>query len=120
MKLLIFQTSGLDTPHRLLSPFFIASTAVAMEMDATMVFTGRGITVLKKGAAEQVKVKEGGKSIYDFLKQAMDGGVKVIACQQGLDLVGMTTDDLMPEIHEIIGAAAFLDIVQDSDKILTF
>ena len=50
----------------------------------------------------------------------MDSGVKVIACQQGLDLVGMNTDDLMPEIHEIIGAAAFLDIVQDSDKILTF
>lgn len=119
-SLVILQTSGLDTPHRLPSPFFIATAAAAMEMDARMVFTAKGCGILKKGEAEKVYIKEGGKPISYFLNLAVDAGVKFYYCQPGLELMDMTADDLVKEVSGVIGAAAFVDIVQDADIVLTF
>ena len=52
--LLYVQTSGIDTPERLYSPFILAQTAKAMGIDATIYFLGTGITVVKKGNAIKV------------------------------------------------------------------
>ena len=119
-NLVILQTSGLDTPSRLPSPFFIATAAAAMEMEAAMVFTAKGCGILKKGAAEKVYVKKGGKSIAYFLDLALDTGVKFYYCQPGLELMDMTADDLIKEVAGVIGAAAFVDMVQEADIVLTF
>ncbi|MCI0529820.1 MAG: DsrE/DsrF/DrsH-like family protein [Nitrospira sp.] len=119
-RLVILQTSGLDTPYRLPSPFFIATAAAAMEMDATMVFTSKGCGILKKGEAEKVFLKKGSKSIAYFLNLALDAGVKFYYCQPGLDLMDMNADDLIKEVAGVIGAAAFVDIVQEADVVLTF
>lgn len=87
-----------------------------------MIFTAKGVGVLKNGAADQVMAKEEGKSIGYFLRQAIDAGVKVVACQQGLDYVGMKKDDLIKEVDEIeiMGAASFVDLVLSADQVLTF
>ncbi len=119
-RLIILQTSGLDTPHRLASPFFIATAGAAMEMDAMMVFTAKGCELLKKGAAEDVLIKKDGKSIAYFLNLALDAGVKFYYCQPGLDLLDMTADELIPQVSGVIGAAAFVDLIQESDVVLTF
>lgn len=119
-RLVILQTSGLDTPHRLASPFFIATAAAAMEMESVMVFTAKGCGILKKGAAEQVYLKEGGKTIAYFLELALDAGVKFYYCQPGLDLLDMKADDLIKEVAGVLGAAAFIDFIQDADVVLTF
>ena len=91
-----------------------------MEMDAMMVFTAMGCSLLKKGAAERVFIKEGGKPIAYFLNLALDAGVRFYYCQPGLDLLDMTAGDLIKEIAGVIGAAAFVDLVQESDVVLTF
>lgn len=119
-RLVILQTSGLDTPHRLASPFFIATAAAAMEMEAMMVFTAKGCGLLKKGAAEEVLVKKGGKSIAYFLNLALDAGVKFYYCQPGLDLLDMKADDLIKDVAGVIGAAAFIDMIQEADVVLSF
>jgi predicted peroxiredoxin len=54
-NLLYVQTSGIDTPERLYSPFILAQTAKAMDIDAIIYFLGMGVTVLKKGNAEKIK-----------------------------------------------------------------
>jgi predicted peroxiredoxin len=119
-KLVILQTSGLDTPYRLASPFFIAAAAAAMEMEAIMVFTARGCGILKKGEAEKVFIKKGGKNMAYFLNLALDAGVKFYYCQPGLELMDMSADDLIKEVSGVIGAAAFVDMVQEADIVLTF
>jgi predicted peroxiredoxin len=119
-KQVILQTSGLDTPYRLASPFFIAAAAAAMEMDSVMVFTAKGCGILKKGEAEKVLIKKGGKSISYFLNLALDAGVKFYYCQPGLELMDMNTGDLIKEVSGVIGAAAFVDMVQEADVVLTF
>ncbi len=46
-KILYVQTSGVDTPKRLYSPFVLGMTAKAMDIDATIYFMGLGISVVK-------------------------------------------------------------------------
>jgi predicted peroxiredoxin len=47
-KILYVQTSGIDTPERLYAPFILASTAVSMDIEATVYFLIKGITVVKR------------------------------------------------------------------------
>ena len=110
-KLLIIQTSGLKTPERIPAGFFIATTAAAMNMDATIV---------EKKAAEKITVKEGGTTLKSFLDQAIAAGVKLMVCHQSLDLHDLEPDNLIDEVEEIIGAAALLDMTLEADIILTF
>ncbi len=43
-----------------------------------MFFTIDGILLLKKGVAEKTYAREGGKFVSDFMKDALDAGVKFV------------------------------------------
>lgn len=47
-KILYVQTSGVDTPERTYAPFILATTAIAMGVDATIFFLIKGVTVVKR------------------------------------------------------------------------
>lgn len=117
-KILYVQTSGIDTPERTYAPFVLAATAAAMGIDATIYFIIQGVTVVKKGAAENVKVGE-----FPTLKQAMDqaikAGVKLAVCEQSCMLLGISRGDFIPEA-KIVGAATLNDMVLDADAVLCF
>lgn len=117
-KILYVQTSGIDTPERTYAPFVLAATASAMGIDATIYFIIKGVTVVKKGAAENVKVGE-----FPTLKQVMDqaikAGVKLTVCEQSCMLLGISRGDFIPEA-KIVGAATLNDIVLDADAVLCF
>lgn len=117
-KILYVQTSGLDTPKRLYSPFVLATTARAMDIDATIYFLGSGITVLKKGAAE--KVKEGEfPTLKEMMDQAIGAGVELLICGQSTQLLGMDSGDFIPEAR-VVGAATLNDLVLDADGTMWF
>ncbi len=117
-KILYVQTSGIDTPERTYAPFVLAATAAAMGIDATIYFIIQGVTVVKKGTAENVKVGE-----FPTLKQAMDqaikAGVKLAVCEQSCMLLGISRGDFIPEA-KIVGAATLNDMVLDADAVLCF
>jgi len=117
-KILYVQTSGIDTPERTYAPFVLAATASAMGIDATIYFIIKGVTVVKKGAAENVKVGE-----FPTLKQVMDqaikAGVKLTVCEQSCMLLGISRGDFIPEA-KIVGAATLNDMVLDADAVLCF
>ncbi len=119
-RLLIIQTSGIEAPERIPAAFFIASTAAAMDMDATVIFTVNGATIVEKHAAERTSIKEGGATVQTFLDQAVAAGVKLMVCHQSLDLHDLEPDNLIDDVEEIIGAAALLDMTLEADVVLTF
>jgi predicted peroxiredoxin len=99
------------------APFFQATVAAAMEYDVEVVFTGRAGQLAIKGIAEQLYVKEGSeKSVYDFIKDAHEAGVKFKVCTPTLDLWG---HDLIPEIEETVGGAYVISQAMDDD-VVTF
>ena len=117
-KILYVQTSGLDTPKHLYSPFVLATTARAMDIDATIYFLGSGITVLKKGAAE--KVKEGEfPTLKEMMDQAIGAGVELLICGQSTQLLGVDSGDFIPEARVVV-AATLNDLVLDVDGTMWF
>jgi peroxiredoxin family protein len=43
------------------------------------------------------------------------GTIKIYACSTTMELMKVKKEELIPEVDEIIGAAAYLDIAMDSD-----
>ena len=117
-KILYVQTSGVDTPKRLYSPFVLGMTAEAMDIDATIYFLGSGVTVIKKGEAE--KVKEGNfPTLKEIMDQAAAAGVKFLVCEQSTQLLNLDRGDFIEEA-KVVGAATLNDLVLDADATMWF
>ncbi len=97
------------------APFFQATVAAAMEYEVEVILTGRAGQLAIKGVAEQIRVQEGSdKTVYDFIKDAHEAGVKFKVCTPTLDLWG---NDLIPEIEETVGGAYVISEAMDEDTV---
>ena len=104
------------------APIFQATVAAAMDFEVEVICTATAGRLLKKGVAERLWVKEGSpKSVYDFIKDAHEAGVKFYCCSPNLDLFDMTKEDLIPECSGIVGGAYLIErVMEDEYKVLTY
>jgi predicted peroxiredoxin len=118
-KILILVTSGPDTPRRCATPFFMATLAAAMEYAVTMFFSIDGTLLLKKGMAGIVYPKEGGKSVEEFLKDALDAGVQMTVCSASMELHDLQPEDLIDGV-KVAGGASFWQMAEVAKTVLSF
>jgi predicted peroxiredoxin len=105
------------------APFFQASVAAAMEYEVEVVCTATAGRLMKRGVAESLVVKAGSpKTVYDFIRDAHEAGVKFLCCSPNLDLFDMTEEDLIPECAGIVGGAYVIEEVMENDdtRVLTY
>jgi predicted peroxiredoxin len=112
------QTSGIDNPERAYAPFILATTAAMMNIEATVYFVIKGITLVKKGEAEKIKLGTF-PSLKEVMDQATKAGVKFMVCEQSCSLLGIPRGDFTPEA-KIVGAATLNDLALSSDAVLCF
>ena len=117
-SILYVQSSGVDTPERTYAPFVLATTAAMMDIDATIYFLIKGVTVVKKGEAEKIKMGSF-PSLKEVIDQATRAGVKLLVCEQSTQLLGLSRGDFLPEA-KVVGAATLNDLALDADAILCF
>ncbi len=117
-KLLYVQTSGIDTPERLYAPFILAMTAKAMGDDATIYFVIKGVTVVKKGNAEKIKIGNF-PSLKEVMDQAMQSGVEMMVCDRSSELLGIDKGEIVEGV-KIVGAATLNQLVLEADGVLYF
>jgi len=117
-RILYVQTSGVDTPEKTYTPFILATTAVAMGIEATIYFVIKGVTVVKKGEAEKIKLGSF-PTLKEVMDQAVKAGVKLLVCEQSCMLLGIPRGDFVNPA-EIVGAATLNDLVLDADAVLCF
>lgn len=138
-------------------PLILASTAIAMDMEAGIFFTFYGLEIIKKNSSLQVSpianpaapppvsaipigvpnimgmlpgmtamatgmMKGWMKSanvatIPKLLEACQKGGVKMIACQMTMDVMGVKKEELIDGV-EIGGAGLFLDYAIDANTSL--
>jgi predicted peroxiredoxin len=99
------------------APFFQATVAAAMDLEVEVILTARAGELAVTGVAEKLFVQEGSpKSVYDFIKDAHEAGVKFKVCTPTLELWG---NDLIPEIIETVGGAYVIQQAMDED-VVTF
>jgi len=117
-KILYVQTSGVDRPERAYAPFILATTAAMMNIDATIYFLIKGITLVKKGEAEKIKMGSF-PSLKDVMNQAIKAGVKLVVCEQSCSLLGIPRGEFVQEAN-IVGAATLNDLALSADAVLCF
>ncbi len=97
------------------APFFQATVAAAMEYEVEVILTALAGELAVKGVAEKLHVQEGSpKSVYDFIKEAHEAGVRFKVCTPTLELWGK---DLIPEIEETVGGAYVISEAMDEDTV---
>jgi hypothetical protein len=122
-KILIILASGPDTPQMLGTPFHQAMTALALDSEeVVIVFTCSATRLLKKEVAENTFTKPGSdRSIYDYIQETSEVGVKMYVCPSSLELHDMTMEDVVPEIEDAMGAAGYTTMaLQDDVVTLTY
>jgi uncharacterized protein len=104
------------------APFFQASVAAAMDYEVEVICTATAGQLMKKGVAEKLFVKPGSpKSVYSFIQDAHEAGVKFYSCSPNLDLFDMSKEDLIPECSGIVGGAYLIEEIMEGDcKVLTY
>jgi len=73
------------------------------------------VTSMMKKKMDKMKMP----TIPEMIKTAKESGVKFHACSPTLDMMGITKDDLIPEVDDIIGAATYLELASE-DAITLF
>ncbi len=116
----IFVTHGPETPQRCATPFYMANMAVAMDSEARVVFQIDGVLLMKKGVAENLVAKEGGKRIIDFIRDAKEAGVEFYVCSSALQLHDMTEDDLIEECNGVVGAAWMTEQALEASAVISY
>ncbi len=116
-KIVYLQTSGTDTPERLYAPFILATTAAAMGQEPIVYFFIKGITAVKKGEAEKIRIGEF-PSLKEVIDQAVGAGVKLMVCEQSCMLLGLDRGDFI-EPAQVVGAATLNDIALDADAVIS-
>jgi predicted peroxiredoxin len=119
-KVLYVQTHGVSDPGRSATPFFLAASAAAMEVEVGIYFTMYGPTLLQKDVVDKIGPKgDQGLPLAHFIKQATDLGVKLYVCQPSLELNDLALEDLIDGVV-MIGGAAFNDMAMRADAVVSF
>lgn len=115
--MIIMVNTDPKNPAELGAPFFQATVAAAMDYPVEVILTAQAGELAIKGMAEKIQVQPGSrKTVYDFIKDAHDAGVKFKVCTPTLEMWG---NDLIPEIGETVGGAYIISQAMDDD-VVTF
>ncbi len=120
------------TVDKLMAAATIASGGVAMGMDVELFFTYWGLNALRKDTmttntkfskdfeemgpamAQMMRAKKV-PAWYEILAKAREAGsLKIHACSQTYDLMGMKKEDLSDMVDDLLGVAMFVDAASDA------
>ncbi|RAK19386.1 peroxiredoxin family protein [Anoxybacillus vitaminiphilus] len=111
--------------------FNIATAAAATEAEVAIFFTFEGLNLIHKEAYKNLPLPEGKEhfqegfqkanvpAIPELVEMAKEMGVKMIACQMTMDVMGLEKEHFVDGI-DVGGAVTFLDFAKDADVTLTF
>ncbi len=119
-QVLVVATFGSNNPERCPAPFMFAGEAVKAGAQAGICFVLQAPQLLKQGVAENLRAKEGGRTIREFIDEAISLGVKFHVCDAALQLCNMTPEDLIEEVEELVGPSFLIKQGLKSDLVLTF
>jgi predicted peroxiredoxin len=105
-----------ENPHLCGTPFFQAAAAAAMDIEVEIYFASRATRLLVKGVAAKIFPSDNkAKSVYGFMQDAADLGVRFYACGGAMDAYAITREIMIPEVTGVAGGAAYMSRVLDDE-----
>jgi uncharacterized protein len=118
-KIMYIATCGGDNPEKACLPFVLATAAIAMDIEATIVLQSNGAYLLKESYRKNMLPGGGFPDIDKLFKDFLDYGGKLFVCGPCIKERKMDPSEL-PEAAEI-GAAAQVNIMAiKADAVLVF
>jgi len=103
-----------EAPHRLVTPFFHAAAAAAMDTPVEIYFTARSVHLLVPGVADGLRASpHHAKTVGDALREAVAHGALLFACTDALHAQGIDPQHLIPECRARGGAVQFMARASD-------
>lgn len=103
-----------EAPHRLVTPFFHAAAAAAMDTPVEIYFTARSVHLLVPGVADGLRASpHHDKTVGQALREAVEHGARLFACTDALHAQGLSPDHLIPECTGRGGAVQFMARASD-------
>jgi predicted peroxiredoxin len=115
-SILYVQTS--DNPERQYSPLVLAQTARAMDLKPRVYYLGQGLRILLRGAADKIQIGEF-PSVAEMLKQCMEMGIEIYACEASKQMLGMEKVKLI-DGAKVVGAGKLNDLALESGATMWF
>jgi predicted peroxiredoxin len=97
-----------ESPHRLVTPFFHAAAAAALDQRVELYFAARSVLLLKPGLAQSLRASSHPNTVYDAMREAARHGAVFHACSDALAAHGMSSTELIPECDRRGGAVQFM------------
>ena len=119
-KVLIVATSGPETPKQCTAPFLFAQEAAGMGAEVSLFFVSQGPAMLKQGVAENVYPKEGDRPLSQLIEETLKAGVQFYVCGAALELNGMTPDELIRDVEDLVGPSFLITKGLEADLVLSF
>ena len=119
-RVLIVLTCGPEAPHRAPGPFLFAAEAAKMGCETSLCFVLQAPLLLKRGVAEGLTAKPGGRPISEFIADALAAGAEFYVCDAALQLCDMTPEDLVDEIENLVGPSFLIVRGLEADLTLSF
>ena len=119
-KVFVIATFGSANPERCPAPFVFAGEAAKAGAEVGINFVLQAPLILRQGVAETLHSKEGGRTIREFIDEALGLGVKFYVCDTALALCDMTPDDLIEEAEDLVGPSFLIKKGLESDLVLSF
>ena len=115
-SILYVQTS--DQPERQYSPLVLAQTAKAMDLNPKLYYLGKGLKILKPGAAEKIKLGNF-PSVMEMIKKTLEMGIEIYVCEASKQMLGWEKVELIPGV-KIVGAATLNDLALEAGTTMWF
>jgi predicted peroxiredoxin len=119
-QVLIVATFGPDNPERCPAAFLFATEAANGGARVGINFVLQAPLLVKRGVAETLRPKEDGRTIREFLDEALEAGVDFYVCDAALDLCAMVQDDLIDEVDQLVGPNFLITKGLEADLVLNF
>jgi peroxiredoxin family protein len=134
-KVAILVTSG--TFANMTTMSLLASGAIANDMETTIFFMEDSVWALRKNSLgsdtsfhsafpevteRYAEAQNAGKLVpwWELVPDLKElGDVRVFACAQALDVLGLEEADLADFVDEIAGVTMFLEVVDQADKVIS-
>lgn len=82
----------------------LAQSAVASGEEAHVLFTADGLTAIDRRTFDHLPTE-----LHDAIKEGAAHGVHMHACRATMSARGVTRDQLIPEVEDVVGVGTFLE-----------
>ncbi len=119
-KIVFVVTYGEKRRDMLEIPLNLAMLAAAIDVEVIMTYTGAAGLLMKKGVAENLIPKEGGKPLIETIRATIESGVKIYVCSPVLDWYHLKKEDFIEEITGIVGGMFLITESLEADVTYTY